>query len=301
MNDALAAVKPQAKHNAHTTATAKINTGQRTVTAEPVAVELSLSEIHVDEKFQCRTEVNERTVADYAERMLEKDVFPPVVVFDVDGKYILADGFHRFRAAEKAKRQTIAAVTMQGSARDALLFGIRANVSHSSLRFNNRDKRRAVELVLRADATMSDRALAELCRVSHTYVAGIRAELATVATSKSRTGRDGKQYPARPKRAKPMPAADATKPAEKSASANAAAANDAQPETDSRSDDPAPEGSDSAGEHEPEPITPVRGIYDIKIEWKRIEKFLLAEVAKCPRSQLGILSAHLCNFTDRIY
>lgn len=44
----------------------------------------------------------------------------------------------------------------------------------------------------------SDRKIAEVCGVSHTAVQKIKPQVATVATSEptTRTGRDGKQYPA---------------------------------------------------------------------------------------------------------
>jgi hypothetical protein len=45
-------------------------------------------------------------VAEYAEAMLAGDRFPPVVVFQHDGGFILADGWQRVKAACRAKLGT---------------------------------------------------------------------------------------------------------------------------------------------------------------------------------------------------
>ena len=52
------------------------------------------------------------------------DDFPPIVVFEHGGQFILADGFHRVKAARKAKLSHILAEVRQGDRRDALRFAL---------------------------------------------------------------------------------------------------------------------------------------------------------------------------------
>src|SRR5262245_1269401 len=97
---------------------------------------------------QMRVEMRVETVNDYANDMLDGDKFPPVIVFYDGEVYWLADGFHRVGAARKIGRVAIAAEVRNGSARDAILYGIGSNAAHS-LRRSQADKRRAVERLLK--------------------------------------------------------------------------------------------------------------------------------------------------------
>lgn len=78
---------------------------------------------------------------------------------------------------------------------DALKHALAANIQHGQRR-TNADKRRCVEVALVEFSTLSSRAIAELCGVSHRFVDGIRPQVATVATS-TRIGRDGKPQAAK--------------------------------------------------------------------------------------------------------
>src|SRR5271169_1225565 len=110
-------------------------------------VRLKLDLIRLDAGTQTRAQIDEATVEEYAEAMLRGDKFPPVIVFQNDGEYIMADGFHRFRSARKARLTHILAEIRKGSRQDALRFALGANHKHG-LRRTNLDKRRAVEMAL---------------------------------------------------------------------------------------------------------------------------------------------------------
>jgi hypothetical protein len=70
---------------------------------------LRLPQIRTNAGTQTRVEVDADAVADYAEAMIAGDRLPPVVVF-FDGRgTILADGFHRIRAARQARFETATA------------------------------------------------------------------------------------------------------------------------------------------------------------------------------------------------
>ena len=85
---------------------------------------LRLPLIRTDAGTQSRAAINETTVAEYAERMIAGDRFPPVVVFLNNGDYLLADGFHRLLAKKLAKFEHIDAEVRQGTRLDALKFSL---------------------------------------------------------------------------------------------------------------------------------------------------------------------------------
>jgi hypothetical protein len=151
---------------------------------------LRLELIRLDAGTQTSAHVDDSVVAEYAEAMVRKDVFPPVVVFQNNGYFIMADGFHRFRAARRARLTHILVEVRQGSRKDALRFALGANQKHG-LRRTNGDKRRSVELALAAFGNQSDRLLAEMCGVSVQTVSNIRHQL-SIFDSSPRMGKDGK-------------------------------------------------------------------------------------------------------------
>lgn len=151
---------------------------------------LKLDAIRLDAGTQTRAHIDDATVAEYAEAMARGDRFPPVVVFQNDGEFIMADGFHRHKSAQRARLKHLLAEIRQGSRNDALRFALGANHKHG-LRRTNGDKRRAVELALAEFGNQSDRLLAEMCGVSVQTVGNIRHQL-SIFDSSPRMGKDGK-------------------------------------------------------------------------------------------------------------
>jgi hypothetical protein len=116
-------------------------------------------------------------VAEYADAMREGDTFPPLLVFKVGNRLVVADGWLRKVAAEKAGRDTIEAEVRDGTMHDVFVAAAGANAKHGLPR-TQRDKRAAV-MALLADAELADksnRAIARLANVSHPTVATIRRE-----------------------------------------------------------------------------------------------------------------------------
>lgn len=145
--------------------------GERESTVRPV----SLDNIQRDDALICRARgINQRTVADYAAAMQAGAVFPPIVVYvDDRGAYWLADGFHRTAGAKLAGLTELPADVRHGSRHDALLYAASANTEHG-VRRTSKDKRRAVELVMREFPNATDRWIAERCGVDHKTVASVR-------------------------------------------------------------------------------------------------------------------------------
>lgn len=150
---------------------------------------ITLTEITIDGGTQMRADLNEGTVAEYADAMSNGAEFPLIVVFHDGAKYWLADGFHRFFAARQANLDALPADIRQGTRRDAILYAACANTSHG-LRRTNADKRKAVMALLEDEewSRLSDNDIAQRCGVTHPFVGKLRASLVTV-TSDSRVSR----------------------------------------------------------------------------------------------------------------
>jgi ParB-like chromosome segregation protein Spo0J len=109
--------------------------------------------------------------------MRDGEQFPPIEVYHDGEQYWIADGWHRFWAANAAGLEEIEAIVHQGGELQALEAGCGANASHG-LRRTNADKRYAVEICFErlGYEGKADRVIADLCAVSHTTVARVRKE-----------------------------------------------------------------------------------------------------------------------------
>ncbi|TCP19118.1 ParB N-terminal domain-containing protein [Simplicispira metamorpha] len=139
---------------------------------------LNLHSIRIDGGTQSRAELNNTTVEEYTEAMLEGAAFPPIVVFFDGASYWLADGFHRYFGADHAGLDEVDAEVRQGTQQDAQLFSFGVNASHG-LRRTNADKRKAVTGALQhpVSGQWGDRQIAKHCGVDHKTVAAVRAAI----------------------------------------------------------------------------------------------------------------------------
>lgn len=180
---------------------------RKTINGDTDTRNIPLAEISTD-KTQTRARIDEATVEEYAELMDNDVEFPPVVVFGDDMKYWLADGFHRYCAAQSRGVESITCEVRQGGERDAIKYSFSANTQHG-LRRTNEDKRRAVEIALRDEewGQLGPNSIADLCGVSSQFVRNLQdtIQVPTVGISGAtlpvkKTGRDGKRYPVKKKR-----------------------------------------------------------------------------------------------------
>ena len=157
---------------------------------------LELDQIRTNGGTQSRVELNQETVAEYAQAFTAGASFPPVVVFFDGANYWLADGFHRYFGARDAGESALNAEIITGTQRDAVLYSLKANATHG-LRRTNADKRKAVETLLKDAewATWSDRKIAEVCGVGYSLVSDVRKAIcpnradAPVARTVERNGK----------------------------------------------------------------------------------------------------------------
>ena len=154
---------------------------------------MKIESIELDSSIQCRSAIDTATVGEYAERMEEGDIFPPVVLFGDSARCWIGDGWHRVLAARQAGFEDIPADVRKGGRRDALQYALGANASNG-MRRTNADKRRCVEIALKEFGGLSSRAIADMCGVSNHIVDSARLPLGENPNA-TRTTTDGRQYP----------------------------------------------------------------------------------------------------------
>ena len=135
--------------------------------------DLPVHELVLDPNLNLRDRLDQETVERYSESW---NRMPPVTVFEVDGRWLLADGFHRHAAAVTLGRKSIPAEVRPGSFDEALDYVAGANLHHG-LPLTRAERRRAVEVKLRLHHDRSDRHLAEDLAVSRELVAKVRRQL----------------------------------------------------------------------------------------------------------------------------
>ncbi len=163
-------------------------------------MKIKLQNITTDESLQLRVETSSPTVAEYEERMGEGEQFPPLLVWQSDGVYILLDGWHRYQAAVNLGFVDYDAKVFTGSKTEALIAAAISNRTHG-LPMTRADKRKAIQRLVESSGELSSNQIANAIGVSNHTVDVIRNELSNCQPEK-RKGRDGKQYPAKMKREK---------------------------------------------------------------------------------------------------
>lgn len=136
---------------------------------------MNIGALVLDAKLQSRTEIDEATVADYADNIKMGDDFPPVLVYFDGINYYLTDGYHRYHAHKRAEKVSILCEVVNGTFRDAVLQATGVNSKHG-MRRTHADKRKAV-MTLLDDFEWSGWSNAEIarqCGVSPTFVANLR-------------------------------------------------------------------------------------------------------------------------------
>jgi ParB-like chromosome segregation protein Spo0J len=156
---------------------------------------IPVDEIVLDDRLYLRDKLDDFTVERYADSW---ERLPPVTVYEVDGKLLMADGFHRHAAAVMLNKRTIPAEVRKGTFTEALDFVSTVNLFHG-LPLSRSERRRAVEVKLKLHPDWSDRRLAEGMGVGRELIAKVRRQLVEagqVPGDLGRVGSDGKTYSA---------------------------------------------------------------------------------------------------------
>lgn len=167
--------------------------------------EINVADIVANKAMMMRQEISKKTITKYAKDMEAGADFPPVICFEIDGQYILVDGFHRCGAYQKLGIEKIQADVRLGTIDEALLVAVRAD-AHEGLARSNADKEKAVKALLASGkwSRETDGFIANAAGVSRPYVLKLRkvaiqdvTVTSSNATNKAtRRGADGKNYPA---------------------------------------------------------------------------------------------------------
>ncbi len=155
--------------------------------------DLPMDDLVLDPNLNLRDRLDDFTVERYAEAW---DRLPPITVFEVEGRWLLADGFHRHAAAVMIGKAKIPAEVRAGTFADALDFVSSVNLFHG-LPLTRAERRRAVEIKMRLHHDWSDRRMAEELAVSRELVAKTRRQLVEagqIPNNPGRIGADGKTY-----------------------------------------------------------------------------------------------------------
>lgn len=174
--------------------------------------DIRLEDIDSDASLQVRIKMDSETVDNYCDALGRGDQFPPIDVFRVNHKLIIANGRHRYEAHKRLGKKTIAAHVLDGDIRAAKLHAIKAD-TNVGLRRTREDKRRAVEWLLEDSEwkKWSAGVLAAHAGVSDRYVDKIRKELEAngkiAVTDTVKAKRNGKEVEVKkkPKKQDPQP------------------------------------------------------------------------------------------------
>ena len=146
---------------------------------QPDKKTLSVDLLVLDAGTQSRAAISEETIEDYAEVLettpTNRWPFPPLDVFHDGSQYFVADGFHRDLAAIRYGRASVPCLVHQGTAWDALLFGMLANEEHG-LRTSQADKRHRVITLLDSGKKLTQQQIAEIIGISRSTVQRIVAD-----------------------------------------------------------------------------------------------------------------------------
>jgi len=160
---------------------------------------MNVNAIILDPRLQSRVATDEEMVKEFAEKMQDGDVFPPVNVYLVDGThYYLVDGWHRALAIKEMGKTTIDCIVTEGTWRDAKWASLAANNNHG-LRPSRADKRKKIIDCLEDDewSKNSDKMIANHCGCSRPLVMKVRVEINVkkpdVVTFVNRDGKVHKQ------------------------------------------------------------------------------------------------------------
>jgi hypothetical protein len=121
--------------------------------------------------------------------------FPPIDVYQIDGELHIADGHHRWKAAQAAGLKTVQCVINDGTESDMMKTAFHRNI-RNALQMTDADIKHGREIVIRKFPNKSDRELAEICGCSAMTICRAKKELeekGLFARPETVIGKDGKE------------------------------------------------------------------------------------------------------------
>jgi len=166
---------------------------------------MKLSQLTLDLSLQMRRQLNKDVVDEYAKAMLDGDKFPPIIVFNDGENNYVAEGFTRCESAKQAGLELIDADVRMGTYDDAFDYAFTKANHANGQRYTPEDKRFAINKALEFDryANKSDREIARIYKVSHTFVSKIRKAEGKQPDA-VQVNRDGIDYELKTKKKEPV-------------------------------------------------------------------------------------------------
>lgn len=155
---------------------------------------IPIERIIVDDSIQIRVGLDEDRVNEFVEIY---EQLPPIKVVRESSGFLLADGFHRYRAAVARHESQITVVEKEGSLKDALLIAIEENCK-GPLNLSRAEKREIVAKVLRYFPLRANSWVAETVGVSMQTVESVRKSLedsGQIEKLDVLETRDGRKFP----------------------------------------------------------------------------------------------------------
>lgn len=136
---------------------------------------LEIEKINFNNKYYPRTHYSEATANRYFVAMQQGEVFPPIVVADIeDAGYYLLDGLHRLRAYQKNNDKTIQCEVLYGLSLKELYFeAIKYNTKHG-LPYTDYDKTEIIKKL--HDMKYDIDTISKTINISHEFVSDIVAQ-----------------------------------------------------------------------------------------------------------------------------
>ena len=167
--------------------------------SRPKLASVQVVTVSVDELRFGASPRREGVDPDHVRRLAETGGdWPPILVWR-EG-LVVVDGQHRVLAARMMRFATVAVMWFEGSAEEAYVASIRANITHG-LPLTLRDRRSAALRVLSFHSDWSDSLIGEVCGLAAKTIANLRSTPASrnspkpAAECEVRLGRDGRRRP----------------------------------------------------------------------------------------------------------
>ena len=148
--------------------------------------EMNLDELRLDGGTQARAEMNQATIADYAEAIKAGDTFPPIVAM-FDGKtHWVVEGFHRWYAFKAAGKHRVPVLVRRGSHEAAIVAACAANATHG-LQRTHADKVKALKMLMETapGKKMSEADLATHLHIPRPTIHYLKGELVKLTNEAS--------------------------------------------------------------------------------------------------------------------
>lgn len=169
-------------------------------------MKVKLDDIEIYAGTQARQGIDQDTVDKYAERMIEGDQFPPIVLFNDGSGYYIGDGHHRVLGSIKNEFVDIEAEVKIGTKNDALWYAMGANrINGKSM--TRGDLRHAVTLALKTWPDKTQQAIADQVGCSQWLVSKTREDIIgnnNISLPETRTDTMGRTRPTTYKKQEPQ-------------------------------------------------------------------------------------------------